>query len=491
MTREIKNLVDKQLFWKTLFETKNLAAQLTSLAENQDDGVIYDDLLQYGKVHVVAQSGSNAGDNFQSDTFVVTARLLQGRPEEPINVLSAFIKVLPSNSFLRQAVNESRVHQREINMYHHFFGLLREMHADQPIPLDVPDCYYTHVEEVVKGETDGSSTCIVLQDLKADHYRMLDIKRGVDYHHCHMALTSLAHYHAQTMNALRTWKDSSTSGELSRVPPAAQFFLDEISMFDMGLTKILQDFATTVVDLAKPVNRPDLVEWLTDLQQRLPEIMLVDNLETIGPLACILHGDFWNNNMLFKYAEQTYHSEEEDGTTNNETAASANIPVSLKMVDFQQARIGHPLSDVLYFMYTSTMPELRQRSMLVLLRYYFDTLTTDLRLLGVSFDNYTWQNFLEDYKKRSLMWMFAGVLMITMTQNKQVVTTLQDMDAAEKNKDPKPDTNVEPVKGESGMSLDMEEKMRNMMATRAQSNSSAQSDRILKLILEVKALNDS
>lgn len=169
----------------------------------------------------------------------------------------------------------------------------------------------------------------------------------------------------------------------------------------------------------------------------MPEIVLIDNLESSGPLACILHGDFWNNNMLFKYAEQPRHEQKEDGT-NNGSGASANVPVSLRMLDFQLSRIGHPISDVLYFMYTSTTPELRERHMLVLLRYYFDILTTDLRLLGISLDNYTWQDFLQDYKQRSLMWMLTGVMILSMTQNKKVVTSLQDLDAEEQLKEPKP-----------------------------------------------------
>lgn len=490
MSGKIKSLSDRQLFWQTLFETKQLAAQLASLATNHVDGVTYDDLPQYGKVHVVAQSGSNLGDNFQSDTFIVTARLLRGQSEEPIHVLSTFIKVLPSNFLLRKSAYESRVHHREVNMYHHLFALLREMHADQPIPLDVPDCYYTHLEEVVKGETDGSGTCILLEDLKSENYRMADKIRGADYRHCHAALTSLAHYHALTLSAVRKWKDPST-GQLSNMPPVAKFVLEEKSMYDVGIIKILQDFSVSIVNFAKEMGTPDLVEWLANIQQRMPEIVLIDNLESSGPLACILHGDFWNNNMLFKYAEQPRHEQKEDGT-NNGSGASANVPVSLRMLDFQLSRIGHPISDVLYFMYTSTMPELRERHMLVLLRYYFDILTTDLRLLGISLDNYTWQDFLQDYKQRSLMWMLMGVMILSMTQNKKVVTSLQDLDAEEQLKEPKPvnaETEVEPVKGESGMSLEMEETYKNMMATYVLSDSPALSDRILKLILEVKALN--
>jgi hypothetical protein len=65
-------------------------------------------------------------------------------------------------------------------------------------------------------------------------------------------------------------------------------------------------------------------------------------------------------------------------------------------------------------------------------------LTTNLRLLGVSLDDYTWQDFLADYKERSLMWMFMGVMVVSMTQNKKVVTNLNDMDEEEQLKEPKP-----------------------------------------------------
>lgn len=76
--------------------------------------------------------------------------------------------------------------------------------------------------------------------------------------------------------------------------------------------------------------------------------------------------------------------------------------------------------------------------MLVLLRYYFDTLTTDLRLLGVSLDDYTWQDFLDDYKKRSQMWMLMGIVVLSAALNKTAVNDLQELDAEEKLKGPKP-----------------------------------------------------
>ena len=163
-----------------------------------------------------------------------------------------------------------------------------------------------------------------------------------------------------------------------------------------------------------------MVEWITDLTERLSEIVHVDTIETCGPLACILHGDYWNNNMMFKYAD-------EDGKK----------PISLKMIDFQIVRIGHPLSDVLYFLYTSTKPETRARYMKVFLRSYFETLTADLRLLGISLNYYTWEDVMADYKKRSLMWMFMGVMVLSFVLNKKTLTKLDEMDAEERLKEPK------------------------------------------------------
>jgi hypothetical protein len=170
-----------------------------------------------------------------------------------------------------------------------------------------------------------------------------------------------------------------------------------------------------------------LGEWLAELIQRLPEIILVDTLESSGPLACILHGDYWINNMLFKYHDESHTQVGEE---------SSSIPLCLKMINFQVSRIGHPLSDVLYFFYTSTKPETREKHMLVLLRYYFGTLDANLLLLGVSLDDYTWQDFLADYKKRSLMWMFMGVMVLSGLLKS--VSNLQDLDAEEKLKGPKP-----------------------------------------------------
>lgn len=68
------SLAQKQQFWTTLFKEKKLSSQLASLATEHVDGITYDDLPQYGHLHVKVESGSTLGDNFQSDTFIVTVQ---------------------------------------------------------------------------------------------------------------------------------------------------------------------------------------------------------------------------------------------------------------------------------------------------------------------------------------------------------------------------------------------------------------------------------
>lgn len=158
---------------------------------------------------------------------------------------------------LRQMAYESRVHYREINMYQTFFDLLREINTSHSkITLDVPDVYYFHNEEVVKGGTDGSGICILLEDLKDKGYVMPDKIRGADYRHCLLALTSLAHYHSLTLTALKKWTDPET-GECSKIPPAATFILEK-TMHDVGISKFVQDMSNAFIDFAKDVNRPDV-----------------------------------------------------------------------------------------------------------------------------------------------------------------------------------------------------------------------------------------
>ena len=169
--------------------------------------------------------------------------------------------MLPTNVLLRQAAYESHVHHREMKMYNQLFDLLREIKGDRSsITLDVPDSYYLHMEEIVKDKSDGSGTCILLEDLKSQGYCMSDKVEGADYGHCQIALSSLAHYHALTFAALRKWLDPVT-GERRNMPPNAEFILEK-TMYDVSSVQIIKDWSNCILDFAREMNRPDVsIDW--------------------------------------------------------------------------------------------------------------------------------------------------------------------------------------------------------------------------------------
>ncbi len=88
------NLAERQKFWKTLFEKKNLAPQLPTLAtKHAEDGITYG-FPQYGQVHVMVEAASALGDNFMSDTFIVKAAVKKwGASSKEATTYSTFIKV--------------------------------------------------------------------------------------------------------------------------------------------------------------------------------------------------------------------------------------------------------------------------------------------------------------------------------------------------------------------------------------------------------------
>lgn len=85
-------LLGKQHFWKTLFETQKLTSKLPILATNHPNGVFYK-LPQYGQVLVKAETASVMGDNFMSDTFIIKAYVAPKSPEIDAIIHKTFIKV--------------------------------------------------------------------------------------------------------------------------------------------------------------------------------------------------------------------------------------------------------------------------------------------------------------------------------------------------------------------------------------------------------------
>jgi len=336
-----------------------------------------------------------------SDTFIVTATM------DDETSFGGFVKVLPSNSIMQTMALEAKVYNREIDMYNSMFDQLRQIRleaglSEEDLPLDIPNVYYVHLKDKSKGENDTLDTCVLLEDLSAEGFRMANKYEGCDDAHVRVALQSLANYHALSIAGLKKWK--SRDGSVN-VPPAIDFILEK-TMIELMTNDLRRAWLNPYSKLLGEAGREDLAEWSEEILSQFDKYWITDNWENTGPLACIMHGDFWCNNMLFKY---------EDGK-----------PTQLKMVDFQIARIGHPICDILYFLYSSTVSEVREQHIESWLSFYFTSLTTALKKLDAEVPDYTFDDFLEDWKKRSPMFMLLAFGILKVILDKGVVSGLQD-----------------------------------------------------------------
>ncbi len=125
-------------------------------------------------------------------------------------------------------------------------------------------------------------------------------------------------------------------------------------------------------------------------------------------------------------------------------------PVAVKMVDFQITRMSHALYsslytqyhcrecndcflfriDVLYFIYSGTLPETRAEFMMEFLQHYFTTVTESLKKLSIDLvqEGYTFDSFYEDYRKIGWQGMVMATMVINVTLNQSVVEEIESSD---------------------------------------------------------------
>jgi len=460
------NVAVSQFFWKTLFDEHKLASQLLSIS-TKPDGVSFNNVGQFGEVSFKCHPASKPGDNFMSDTFIGTATTQEGTS------FRTFIKILPTNTLMRDFAYNSGSHQREMSMYTEFFDLLCDLRSEKGVSnidlsIDVPHVYYTYLEEKVDNEIDGSGTCILMEDVVASGFRMVDKHGGCDDDHVRLTLRSLSKYHALTISGLKKWKNED--GKVI-YPEEAQFLTGK-TFYDEAAS-MYKDFMIQVLTRLEINGRQDLADFINEIcNTKLPEILPPDTFENVGPLACILHGDYWCNNMLFKY----------------EDSENSMKPTEAKMVDFQLSRMGHPLFDLLYFLYSSTLPELRKEHMVSWLSFYFNTLVEYLKKLEFELTDYTFEDFMVDYKKKSIALMLLAANIIITVLDK---TTVNQMDQMAKFVKENPDSDDECEKNAMGFSSKMTEKVEKYIKSLPPYlGEPSVNHRLIKLIEEVMELNE-
>lgn len=416
-----KSVNEIQKFWKTVFQQTDLTQKLMKIAENNNPLTNFEfDLSGYGKVWITAKPAVPLGTNFMSDVFITDASVEIG------GQYTGFVKVLPSNSSRLAAGFIGGSYQRESIVYQQWLPELKEIRYSKnltnfEVPLNVAEAYFVNFALSNDGNRLENETVCVLEDLKRKGYRMTSSARsaeGIDFNHAKVALVTYANYHALSVANQRRFVKSDGSRDF---PSSYEIFRKDPNYINPAIvyrTIVLPQY----IKVLRHFQQGEVADWLDGLLPDLEKIWNWESFVDSGPLTCLLHGDSWNNNILFRYPSE-----------------ASNEPEEMALIDWQIARLGHPSHDLGYFLFSSTSSNFRKQHLDELFTEYFTALSIALGKLGIdlSKEGYSQAKFLEEVKQRYILMMMIAlfILPILLDDSKAKDHTLKNENAISKNSD--------------------------------------------------------
>ncbi|XP_046670444.1 uncharacterized protein LOC124360666 isoform X1 [Homalodisca vitripennis] len=195
---------------------------------------------------------------------------------------------------------------------------------------------------------------MILTDLIADGYITCDKYKLLDYSHCKCVISTLAKFHASSVVCFHD------NPELIKEIGEEQFFTAENETVSLWLNCCMKSVWKVLCEMEGQEQAANLYYSKIDHVTEIYADLCKPKTDALNVLN---HGDLWVNNILFKHSDS---GEVKDA----------------KFIDFQTLRWGSPVSDLLYFIWTSANEEVREHRQTELYSLYRQTLNSSLEQLG-------------------------------------------------------------------------------------------------------------
>ncbi|XP_054733575.1 uncharacterized protein LOC129241311 [Anastrepha obliqua] len=208
-------------------------------------------------------------------------------------------------------------------------------------------------------ETPSEFGVILLEELCPFGYTNANHLEGLNLEHTKAVLERLAQWHAAS--AVR----AETKGLYPELFLKGMF--SEFTESQQGSMKAYYDtFKPSLFESIRSLNGHE--EYIDDLAQafdsKAKESTRGSHYEP-SEFNALNHGDCWVNNVMFKYDSQ------------------GNIEDTL-LIDYQMINYGSPAKDLIYFLLSSTICDLKVKQFDYSIRFYHDHLVKNLQLLEYS-----------------------------------------------------------------------------------------------------------
>eukprot|EP00095_Tigriopus_kingsejongensis_P007654 maker-scaffold116_size340332-snap-gene-1.11 protein:Tk07654 transcript:maker-scaffold116_size340332-snap-gene-1.11-mRNA-1 annotation:"GH19368" len=302
---------------------------------------------------------------------------------------------LPLDDPNRIAVNRaSHMEEKEIKFLSHLVPNLKDFIAQRQTEIDLAFCRapYTEYPDEVDPEQCQKGSMLVMEHLGHFGFRDCPTRRsGFDLAHVKLILGAVAKMHAVSHAYFKDKYNGDLKSMIQREELYCRdFFSTNPDEVMVGVTEFLRkvmyvSWANSLEKAQKPGQ---------DLPASMKRSMAQDGdfferrgrlfTPTEGEFNVLNHGDMWFNNMLFKYGS--------DGG-----------PKEVRFVDLAVIRWASPCTDLAFFFFTSTTPELREAHLDELLEFYQAELAHTFSQLNEDPHIYTLEQLKIDYNKYALL----------------------------------------------------------------------------------------
>jgi thiamine kinase-like enzyme len=337
--------------------------------------------------------GAPIGDNWISSVYRITTPY--HRPP------SYFVKCLPTCEARRTAMESDTFFRNEVQFYRRvlpeFVKFQEDKRAISPF-RSVATVY--HISE----------NTIVMEDMKARGYLMVDNRQSLDIPHIRLVLKEIGRFHGLSF----AFKDQNPQkfADLKSSVNETVIRSSETGYF----CSILTSGWKAALAIARKTFPTDHLQIIEDFFGNVWNRM-VTLAKPQEPNAVILHGDAFINNILFHYPSE--------GTD--------EIPDKLCFVDFQMSRYGSPALDLSFFL-LRYYNEAAGHNYRDLLRVYHDGLRESVMDLGSNADElFPFSTLEEEMQKYSAFGMAMALICIpgTMSEGNEPVNDDDSGDASD------------------------------------------------------------
>ncbi|CAL4137258.1 unnamed protein product, partial [Meganyctiphanes norvegica] len=234
-----------------------------------------------------AKDFTKPGDNYAG---VVTSAVVEYSLSGEKHQVTYIAKLNPMRGIV---LFESFTNNQFIREGHYFTVFLPEMNElltkyNQP-PLRLAKGYFANMKL--------NQECLILEDLRARGFKMFDRKRGVDRAHGMLVVNELGRLHAASL--LKEKYIGSDSFEKYGVLVNEWVELkSDPKMTDMVENMFAGNLEAAIKLLETISGYEKTVDWIKKLQPIILDLVL-DLFKITEKFGVIIHGDCWNNNILF------------------------------------------------------------------------------------------------------------------------------------------------------------------------------------------------